>query len=70
MTSTGSSDSPLSELEALLSPEKASFAYVRVKYANDEESFREKFVLIVWIGADVKVMRRAKVSLIVWNGRD
>jgi len=46
----------------LLSPEKASFAYVRVKYANDEESFREKFVLIVWIGADVKVMRRAKVS--------
>ncbi|KAL7413738.1 hypothetical protein BDY24DRAFT_387972 [Mrakia frigida] len=63
VTSTGSSDSPLSELEALLSPEKASFAYVRVKYANDEESFREKFVLIVWIGADVKVMRRAKISV-------
>ena len=62
VTSTGSSSSPLTELEGLLSPEKASFAYVRVKYANDEESFREKFVLIVWIGADVKVMRRAKVS--------
>lgn len=35
--------------------------YVRVKYANDEESFREKFTLIVWIGEEVKVMRRAKV---------
>lgn len=34
---------------------------MRVKYANDEESFREKFTLIVWIGEEVKVMRRAKV---------
>jgi hypothetical protein len=27
-------------------------SYVRVKYANDEESFREKFALIVWIGEE------------------
>jgi len=35
---------------------------VRVKYANDEHSFREKFALVIWIGENVKVMRRAKVS--------
>lgn len=53
----------MAEIASLLSPEKASFAYVRIKYANDEESFREKFVLIVWIGNELKsVMRRAKVS--------
>lgn len=35
---------------------------MRVKYANDDHSFREKFALVIWIGEDVKVMRRAKVS--------
>jgi hypothetical protein len=33
-----------------------------VKYANDDHSFREKFILVIWIGDEVKVMRRAKVS--------
>lgn len=30
-------------------------------FANDKESQREKFVLIIWIGSSVKVMRKAKV---------
>jgi hypothetical protein len=34
-----------------------------VKYSNDDHSFREKFCLVIWIGEEVKVMRRAKVSL-------
>jgi hypothetical protein len=33
-----------------------------VKYSNDDHSFREKFCLVIWIGEEVKVMRRAKVS--------
>ncbi|CED83860.1 adf-like domain-containing protein [Phaffia rhodozyma] len=61
VTSSGSGGIP--EVSKLFEKDKASFAYVRVKYANDEESFREKFVLIVWIGEGVKVMRRAKTSV-------
>ncbi|WVO16973.1 hypothetical protein L204_104659 [Cryptococcus depauperatus] len=53
----------LFELTSSLKPENASFAYAKVRYVNDEHSFREKFVLIVWIGENVKVMRRAKVSV-------
>lgn len=61
LTETGTGD--LADLAAHLKPERASFAYARVKYANDEHSFREKFILVIWIGEDVKVMRRAKVSV-------
>ncbi|QRW19347.1 cofilin/tropomyosin-type actin-binding protein [Rhizoctonia solani] len=39
------------------------YAYVRVSYANDKESKREKFILISWIGASAGVMRKAKVSV-------
>lgn len=59
MTSTGTGD--LSELVTKLEPQRASFAYVKIKYNNDEHSFREKFILVIWIGEEVKVMRRAKV---------
>lgn len=34
---------------------------MRVQYANDKESKREKFILVVWIGPNCKVMRKAKV---------
>ena len=44
-----------------LDDNKASFAYCRVQYANDKESKREKFILVVWIGPGCKVMRKAKV---------
>ena len=63
MTSTGTGD--LSELVTKLEPQRASFAYVKIKYNNDEHSFREKFILVIWIGEEVKVMRRAKVCSLV-----
>lgn len=44
---------------------RASYGYARVSFSNDKESQREKFVLIVWIGKDTKVMRRAKVGLLL-----
>ena len=59
LTSTGTGD--LSELSSALQPSRASFAYAKVRYNNDEHSFREKFILIIWIGEEVKIMRRAKV---------
>lgn len=52
----------LAELRDTLDESRASFAYVRITYANDKESQREKFILVVWIGKNLKgVMRRAKV---------
>ncbi|TFK73494.1 ADF-like domain-containing protein [Pluteus cervinus] len=61
LTSTGTGG--LSELRNALDDGKASFAYVRVSYSNDKESVREKFALIVWIGSQCKVMRKAKISV-------
>jgi hypothetical protein len=61
MQLTQSGTGGLTELRDLLDDSKASFAYVRVKYANDKESQREKFILVVWIGSHCKVMRKAKV---------
>ncbi|WWD15759.1 hypothetical protein CI109_100181 [Kwoniella shandongensis] len=61
LTATGSGN--LAEMTAQLQPQRASFAYAKIRYVNDEHSFREKFVLIFWIGEEVKVMRRAKVSV-------
>ncbi|WOO81044.1 Coactosin [Vanrija pseudolonga] len=61
LSETGTGD--LDEFTSKLDPAKASFGFVRVKYANDEHSFREKFTLVTWIGENVKIMRRAKVSV-------
>ncbi|EIM89160.1 ADF-like domain-containing protein [Stereum hirsutum FP-91666 SS1] len=61
LTKTGSGG--LSELKEVVDPSKASYAYVRVGYANDKESKREKFILVVWIGSGCKVMRKAKISV-------
>ncbi|KAL7422231.1 hypothetical protein Q5752_002877 [Cryptotrichosporon argae] len=61
LTATGTGGVP--DFVSNLQPQRASFGFVRVKYANDEHSFREKFALVVWIGEEVKIMRRAKVSV-------
>ncbi|KAF9261707.1 ADF-like domain-containing protein [Marasmius fiardii PR-910] len=61
VTQTGTGG--LSELKEVLDDSKASYAYVRVQYSNDKESTREKFVLVVWIGPQCKVMRKAKISV-------
>lgn len=33
-----------------------------MRYSNDKESQREKFILVVWIGPSCKIMRKAKVG--------
>jgi len=53
----------LDELRGVLSDSRASYGYVRVSFSNDKESQREKFVLVVWIGKDTKVMRKGKISV-------
>jgi len=53
----------LSELKEALDDSVAAFAYARVQYSNDEQSQREKFVFVKWIGKGVKIMRKAKLSV-------
>ncbi|AEO61245.1 hypothetical protein MYCTH_2316418 [Thermothelomyces thermophilus ATCC 42464] len=53
----------LAELAGELDDGQVQYAYVRVEYANDAESKRIKFVLIVWIGRNTKIMRKARVSI-------
>lgn len=64
LTQTGSGG--LNELSGLLNDSKASYGYARVSFSNDKESQREKFILVVWIGKDTKVMRKAKARLFSW----
>ena len=61
LSSTGTGG--LTELATKLDPSQAQYAYARVEYANDTESKRVKFVLIIWIGEGTKVMRKARVSI-------
>lgn len=58
-TGTGGLDS----LRDSLDDSQVQYAYARVEYANDSESKRVKFVLVIWIGEGTKVMRRARVSI-------
>jgi hypothetical protein len=50
-------------LASTLDPSQAQYAYARIEYANDTESKRVKFILIIWIGESTKVMRKARVSI-------
>ncbi|EKD19142.1 uncharacterized protein L3040_007253 [Drepanopeziza brunnea f. sp. 'multigermtubi'] len=61
LSETGTGGLP--ELQSKLDPSQAQYAYVRVEYANDTESKRVKFVLVIWIGEGTKVMRKARVSI-------
>ncbi|PKS12272.1 hypothetical protein jhhlp_001572 [Lomentospora prolificans] len=61
LTKTGSGG--LEELKKELDDSQVQYAYVRVEYANDSESKRVKFVLVIWIGNSTKVMRKARVSI-------
>ncbi|KAI1847159.1 hypothetical protein JX265_011835 [Neoarthrinium moseri] len=60
---TGTGTGGLSELASNLDDSQAQYAYVRVEYANDTESKRVKFALVIWIGENTKVMRKARVSI-------
>jgi hypothetical protein len=57
----GSGSGGLAEVIPKLEDDKVQYAYVRVEYANDAESKRIKFALIVWIGENVKPLRRGRV---------
>lgn len=61
LTKTGSGG--IGELAEALDDKEVQYGYVRVEYANDAESKRVKFVLVVWIGENTKVMRKARVSI-------
>ncbi|KAL7791591.1 hypothetical protein V8C37DRAFT_382211 [Trichoderma ceciliae] len=61
LTKTGTGG--LGELVGALDDGQVQYGYVRVEYANDKESTRVKFVLVVWIGENTKVMRKARVSV-------
>ncbi|KAI1469895.1 actin depolymerizing protein [Daldinia caldariorum] len=63
LTLSGTGSGGLSEVVSKLDDSQVTYAYVRVEYNNDSESKRVKFVLIVWIGENVKVMRKARVSI-------
>lgn len=67
LTKTGSGG--LAELAGELDDAQAQYAYVRVEYANDSESTRVKFALIIWIGEHTKVMRKARVSIESGNAK-
>lgn len=61
LTSTG--EGGIDEMRESLDDAQVQYGYVRVEYANDAESRRVKFALIVWIGENTKVMRKARVSV-------
>ncbi len=61
LSKTGSGG--ISELAAELDDTQVQYAYVRVEYANDAESKRIKFALVVWIGQNTKVMRKARAGI-------
>ncbi|OTB00189.1 hypothetical protein M426DRAFT_324502 [Hypoxylon sp. CI-4A] len=60
---SGTGTGGIAELTEKLDDSQAQYGYVRVEYANDTESKRVKFVLVIWIGEGTKVMRKARVSI-------
>ncbi|KAI8586584.1 hypothetical protein HDU89_001642 [Geranomyces variabilis] len=59
----GTGKGGLAEFTDQLKDDQAAFGYLRIVVGNDELSQRAKFVLISWCGRDVKVMRKAKLSV-------
>lgn len=62
MTLTATGSGGIDELKTHLQDDQAQFAYLRIEYANDSESTRVKFALVIWIGEYTKVMRKARVG--------
>ncbi|KAM7198474.1 hypothetical protein V8F33_004980 [Rhypophila sp. PSN 637] len=61
LTKTGTGG--LEELANELDDTQVQYGYVRVEYANDAESKRVKFAVVIWIGNGAKVMRKARASI-------
>ncbi|KAJ2157329.1 N-terminal Xaa-Pro-Lys N-methyltransferase 1 [Coemansia sp. RSA 552] len=53
----------IEELKQHLKDDGVAFGYIRFILKNDEQSSREKFVLVSWIGDKVGVMSKAKFSI-------
>ncbi|KAJ3039715.1 hypothetical protein HDV00_011947 [Rhizophlyctis rosea] len=53
----------LDEFKARLKDDQPAFGFLRMVIGNDELSKRAKFVLVSWCGPQVKVMRKAKLSV-------
>ncbi|KAI3638883.1 hypothetical protein MIR68_003381 [Amoeboaphelidium protococcarum] len=51
------------EVVSHLKEDQAQFAFVRYVYSNDPMSHRAKFVFVAWCGPQVKVMRKAKLTV-------
>lgn len=68
LTATGKGG--LEELAEQLDEGQAQYAYARIEYANDSESKRVKFIFVVWIGENTKVMRKAGVSIHAGHVKD
>ncbi|KAI6782613.1 ADF-like domain-containing protein [Emericellopsis cladophorae] len=60
---SGTGSGGLEEMKAALDDSQVQYGYVRVEYANDKESTRVKFAVVVWIGEGTRVMRKARVSI-------
>ena len=53
----------LEDFKAALKDDQAAYGYLRMTVGNDELSKRSKFVFVTWCGPQVKVMRKAKLSV-------
>ncbi|KAF2496445.1 actin depolymerizing protein [Lophium mytilinum] len=62
LTLTATGTGGIEDLKTHLLDDQAQYAYIRVEYANDSESTRVKFALVIWIGENTRVMRKAKVG--------
>jgi len=58
----GTGSNGIAEFVGQLKDDTVQYAFVRVT-TGDQESRRAKFVFISWIGPDVGIMRKAKVSV-------
>ncbi|KAJ5069708.1 coactosin [Anaeramoeba ignava] len=58
----GTGTQSVDEFLPLLADDIVAYVYFRV-ISGDEESKRPKFVFTTWIGDNVKIMRKAKVSV-------
>ncbi|KAI8802629.1 hypothetical protein BJ742DRAFT_778000 [Cladochytrium replicatum] len=64
---SGTGSGSLAEFVAQLKDDQAAFGYVRIIVGNDELSKRAKFLFVAWCGPNVKVLRKAKLSVHIAN---
>jgi hypothetical protein len=58
----GKGNGGLEEMREHFKDDEPMYGYLRVT-AGDEESIRQKFVLISWCGPEVKALKKAKMSV-------